>query len=282
MTLPPVKLPRKHRPKGLEILYEDRDLVVVNKEPGVLTIATQRDEAFTAENVLNDYVRKGCACSPKRVFLVHRLDRETSGVLLFAKSEQAQEALKANWKNNDKFYLTAVYGHLKEKSGVFSSYLAEGEDLFVRSVINPAFGKFSQTAYAVIQETPTLSLVKIRLLTGRRNQIRVQFADHGHPLVGDARYGDHDPFRERLCLHAKSIAFDHPHNGRRMTFDTPIPDVFQRLCPRLDETAWLATAVPEGARQPDDDSPDEGRPLHEKKPTPRPATFHPRPAFRRR
>ena len=282
MTLPPVKLPRKHRPKGLEILYEDRDIIVVNKESGVLTIATQRDEAFTAENVLNDYVRKGCACSPKHVFLVHRLDRETSGVLLFAKSEQAQEALKANWKNNDKFYLTAVYGHLKEKSGVFSSYLAEGEDLFVRSVINPAFGKFSQTAYAVIQETPTLSLVKIRLLTGRRNQIRVQFADHGHPLVGDARYGDHDPFRERLCLHAKSIAFDHPHNGKRMTFDTPIPDVFQRLCPRLDETAWLATAVPEGTRQPDDDSPDEEAPLHEKKPTPRPATFHPRPAFRRR
>lgn len=245
MTLPSVKLPRKHRPKGVEILYEDRDLLVVNKESGVLTIATHRDEPFTAENVLNDYIRKGCSRSSKHVFLVHRLDRETSGVLLFAKSEEAQERLKDTWKDNEKLYLTAVLGHLKEKSGMFSSYLAENEDLFVRSMADPSKGKLSQTAYAVIKELPLLSLVKIRLLTGRRNQIRVHFSEHGHPVIGDSRYGDKkDPFRERLCLHAKSIAFNHPHSGKRLFFDTPIPDVFARLGKGFSEADWSAAPIP--------------------------------------
>ena len=238
------KPPRKHRPRGLEILYEDRDLFVVNKAAGVLTTGTRRDEAFTAENVLSDYLRKGCARSNKHVFLVHRLDRETSGVLLFAKSEQAQESLKANWKATEKLYLAAVRGHLKEKAGVFSSFLAENEDLYVYSVDDPAQGKLSQTAYAVIKETPSLSLVKIRLLTGRKNQIRVHFSEAGHPVVGDPKYGTHDPFRERLCLHAKSIAFDHPHSGKRLFFDTPIPEAFKRLGNGFDEADWAATPIP--------------------------------------
>lgn len=243
MTPSDRKLPRKHRPRGLEILHEDRDLFVVNKEPGVLTTATRRDEPFTAENVLNDYVRKGCARSRKQVYLVHRLDRDTSGVLLFAKTEEAQQQIKDNWKKTEKFYLAAVYGHLKTKRGVFSSYLAENEDQFVYSVSDPSKGKLSQTAYAVIKETPTLSLVKIKLLTGRKNQIRVQFAEQGHAVAGDAKYGRKDPFRERLCLHAKSIAFDHPHSGKRLSFDTPIPDVFSRLAGGLTEAEWQATAV---------------------------------------
>jgi len=237
-------VPRKHRPRGLEILHEDRDLFVVNKEPGVLTTATRKDEAFTAENVLNDYVRKGCLRSSKHVYLVHRLDRETSGVLLFAKSEEAQQRIKDNWKSTEKLYLAAVRGHLKEKAGVITSYLAENEDQFVYSVADPSKGKLSQTAYAVIKETPSLSLVKIRLLTGRKNQIRVQFAERGHPVVGDPKYGKKDPFRERLCLHAKFIAFDHPHSGKRLSFDTPIPEVFARLAGGLDEAAWQGTSVP--------------------------------------
>jgi len=244
MTLPNRQPPRKHRPRGVEILHEDRDLLVVNKAPGVLTTGTRRDEAFTAENVLSDYLRKGCARSNKHVFLVHRLDRETSGVLLFAKSEQAMESLKANWKATEKLYLAAVRGHLKDKTGVFSSYLAENEDLYVYSVDDPSQGKLSQTAYAVIKETPSLSLVKIRLLTGRKNQIRVHFSENGHPVVGDPKYGRNDPFRERLCLHAKSIAFDHPHTGKRLFFDTPIPEAFKRLGQGLDEPDWSATPIP--------------------------------------
>ena len=234
---------RKHRPRGLDILHEDRDLFVVDKAVGVLTIGTRRDEAFTAENVLNDYVRKGCARSNKHVWLVHRLDRETSGVLLFAKTEEAQLRLKDNWKATEKFYLAAVRGILPEKRGVFSSYLAENEDLYVHSVTDPSRGKLSQTAYAVVKETPTLSFVKIKLLTGRKNQIRVHFAEAGHPVVGDPKYGRDDPFRERLCLHAKSIAFDHPHSGKRLFFDTPIPGTFVRLARGLTEAEWQETEV---------------------------------------
>ncbi|HNX35031.1 MAG TPA: RluA family pseudouridine synthase [Kiritimatiellia bacterium] len=243
MTPPDRQPSRKHRPRGIEILHEDRDLFVVNKEPGVLTTGTRRDEAFTAENVLSDYLRKGCARSSKHVYLVHRLDRETSGVLLFAKSEEAQQRLKDNWKSTEKFYLAAVRGHLKAKQGLFSSYLAENEDLYVFSVDDPSQGKLSQTAYAVIKEAPGLSLVKIKLLTGRKNQIRVHFAEAGHPVAGDPKYGRGDPFRERLCLHAKSIAFDHPHSGRRMFFETPIPETFARLARGLTEAEWQATAV---------------------------------------
>jgi tRNA pseudouridine32 synthase/23S rRNA pseudouridine746 synthase/23S rRNA pseudouridine1911/1915/1917 synthase len=219
--------------------------LVVNKEAGVLTTGTRRDEPFTAENVMNAYVRKGCARSSKQVFLVHRLDRETSGVLLFAKSEEAQQRIKEGWKNTEKFYLAAVHGHLKEKTGVFSSYLAEDEDLFVRSVPDAGKGKWSQTAYAVIKETPGMSLVKVRLLTGRKNQIRVHFAEHGHPLVGAPKYGmRRDPFRERLCLHAKSISLDHPHSGKRLFFDTPIPEAIAKLAGGLSESDWAETRVP--------------------------------------
>lgn len=239
------KLPRRHRPRGLDILHEDRDLFVVNKAPGVLTTGTRRDEAFTAENVLNDYLRKGCARSNKHVYLVHRLDRETSGVLLFAKTEEAQQTLKDNWKSTEKLYLAAVRGHLEQKSGVLSSYLAENEDLYVFSTDDPSQGKLSQTAYAVIKEVPGLSLVKIRLLTGRKNQIRVHFAEAGHPVVGDPKYARNDPFRERLCLHAKSIAFNHPYTGKRLFFDTPMPAAFSRLARGLTEEEWAATPVPE-------------------------------------
>jgi tRNA pseudouridine32 synthase/23S rRNA pseudouridine746 synthase/23S rRNA pseudouridine1911/1915/1917 synthase len=244
MTHTPRTLPRKHRPRGLDILHEDRDLFVVSKEPGVLTTETRRGEEFTAENAMNDYVRKGCARSSRHVYLVHRLDRETSGVLLFAKTEQAQQTLKANWKKTEKLYLAAVRGHLKERSGIISTYLAENEDQYVFSVVDPAKGKLSLTAYAVIKETPALSFVKIKLLTGRKNQIRVHFAERGHPVAGDPKYARKDPFRERLCLHAKSIAFDHPHSGKRLFFDTPIPDVFLRLANGLTEAEWQDANMP--------------------------------------
>ncbi len=251
MTPSKPDIPRKHRPRGLEILHADRDLFVVNKHTGVLTTATRNDESFTAENVLNNYVRKGCASSRNRVYLVHRIDRETSGVLLFARNELAQQRLKDDWKSTEKLYLAAVHGHLKEKCGVFSSYLAQNEDLHVFSVSDPAKGRLSHTAYVVIKETPTLSIVKIKLLTGRKHQIRAHFAEHGHPVVGDPRYSRKDPFRERLCLHAKSIAFNHPYHGRRLFIDTPIPTVFKQLAKGLDESDWQAAPAASAGADPD-------------------------------
>jgi len=178
------------------------------------------------------------------VFLVHRLDRETSGVLLFAKSFQAQQTLKDNWPSTEKFYLAAVRGHLKERCGIFSSYLAEDDDLYVHSVADERRGKFSQTAYAVIGESRNVSIVKIKLLTGRKNQIRVHFAENGAPVLGDMKYGEGDTFRQRLCLHAKSISFPQPYNGKRLFFETPIPDVFRKVAKGFSEDDWKTTEVP--------------------------------------
>ncbi len=229
---------KRHVPRGLTILHEDRDLFVIEKAPGVLSCSTPRHESFTAEAVLSDYLRKGSRVSRKQAFLVHRLDRETSGVMLFAKSIEAQEALKRDWVNTEKFYLAVVYGHPREQAGIFSSHLAENSDLYVYSVRDPRLGRFSQTEYHVIGRTETMTLVKIRLLTGRKHQIRVHFAERGLPIVGDLKYNRDDPFEGRLCLHAKSIAFNHPFSGQRCFFDTPIPTVFKQIAKGFCEKDW--------------------------------------------
>lgn len=222
----------RHRPAGLEILYEDDDLIVVDKTAGLLTEATRKGEARTAENILDDYVRKGCRRSSRRVWLVHRLDRDTSGVLLFAKSEEARDILRENWPGVVKIYLAAVWGHLREPSGVLTGYLYEDDAFFVHQTRDERGGKFARTDYEALSERNGMTLVRVRLHTGRKNQIRVQFAAIGHPVVGDGKYGRHArPFRERLCLHAKSISFPHPRTGERLFFETPSPGVFDRLFP---------------------------------------------------
>ncbi len=233
----------KHSPRGLTILHEDRDMFVVYKKPGVLSCETVKKESFTAQNVLTDYLRKGCQASRKQAFLVHRLDRETSGVMLFAKTVEMQQNLKNDWKNTEKFYLAAVYGHPQQETGLFSSYLAEDEDFRVFSVLDPDKGRFSQTQYRVIGETNTMTLLKIRLLSGRKNQIRVHFAEHGMPVVGDTKYNWKDPFKQRLCLHAKSIEFNHPFNGKRYFFATDIPQVFRDIAKGISETDWISTEM---------------------------------------
>ena len=223
-----MKTPRKHRPRGLEIIYEDRDLLVINKEPGLLTMSFHRDESQTAERILTDYLRKGAARSRLRAFVVHRLDRETSGLLIFAKTEAVQQHLKDHWKEVDKEYRAVVHGTLKDKSGTVSGYLAEDDDQFVYST-DQTKGKWSETQYEVIRENKLFSELKINLLTGRKNQIRVHFAELGHPVVGDTKYGLKGKKFERMALHSRAIAFNHPHNGKRMFFEAPVPDFFIRL-----------------------------------------------------
>ncbi|MCU0857776.1 MAG: RluA family pseudouridine synthase [Pontiellaceae bacterium] len=223
-----MKTPRKHRPRGLEIFYEDRDLLVVNKEPGLLTMSFHRDELQTAERILTDYLRKGAARSRLRAFVVHRLDRETSGLLLFAKTEAVQQQLKESWTDVEKEYRAVVHGVLKEKSGTLSSYLAEDENQFVYSA-GQTQGRWSETAYEVLRENKQFSELKINLLTGRKNQIRVHFADLGHPVVGDTKYGLKGKTFERMALHSRFIAFNHPYSGKRMTFEAPVPEFFARL-----------------------------------------------------
>lgn len=225
--------PKKHQPRGLPILHEDKDVIVVVKPAGLLTIGTDREKSRTAHYLLNDYVRKGNPKSRNRVYVVHRLDKDTSGVLIFAKSEQAKKFLQENWENTEKHYLAIVHGRLMDKEGTISSYLVENKAQRVYSTRDAAKGKLSHTAYKVSKESKRFSLVDIHLLTGRKHQIRVHFAEKGHPVAGDRKYENKDIGSKRLALHARSISFTHPFTHKLMTFDTGIPEDFIRLFRKL-------------------------------------------------
>jgi tRNA pseudouridine32 synthase / 23S rRNA pseudouridine746 synthase len=228
--MPAPKCPAaKHQPKGLTVLYEDRDIIVVEKPCGLLTMGTDRDKSRTVHAILNDYVRKGDPRSRNRVYIVHRLDRETSGILILAKSEAAKIFLQGHWQETDKYYLTVVHGTLAAKAGSISSYLAENSSFTVYSTPDPALGKLSRTDYTVLKESNGLSLLEIRLLTGRKHQIRVHMSEMGHPVVGDRKYGRGNDLHGTLALHASSISFTHPVSGKRITFKTAIPEHFTRL-----------------------------------------------------
>ena len=243
-TPSPPRIPSRHRPRGFTIVHEDHDLLVVDKEPGVLTMSTHADNGATVEQGLTRYLRKGGARSRHQAWLVHRLDRATSGLLVFAKSEAVQRKLKDHWETTRKLYLAAVHGHLEEKSGELAHYLAEDINQFVRVVAHRGMGTLARAAYTVIKETPELSLLRIQLLTGRKNQIRVQFAHLGHPVAGDVKYGVPDRFRTRMALHARSLSFPHPHTGARVTFETPVPLYFEKLAGGLTEADWNKVAAP--------------------------------------
>ena len=234
----PPQIPARHRPRGFTILHEDPDLLVINKDPGLLTMSLHRDQTATAEALLTRYLRKGNSASRHRAWLVHRLDRETSGLLVFAKSERIQETLKGQWETTRKFYLAAVHGCPDPKQGEWANYLAENEDQFVHIVAHRGKGKLARTAYRVIKETRTISLLRIDLITGRKNQIRVQAAAAGHPVAGDPKYGIKDRFGSRMALHARTLSFIHPHRRERVTFQTEIPEYFVQLAGGLSESDW--------------------------------------------
>ncbi|MSS70675.1 MAG: RluA family pseudouridine synthase [Candidatus Latescibacteria bacterium] len=225
--------PLKQHLKGIVILHEDRDLLVVDKPPGLLTIATDREQERTAYHILTDYVRKGSARSRNRIFIVHRLDRETSGILIFAKSEKAKFHLQGGWEETEKRYLAVIHGRLESRAGTITTTLTENRAHRVYSTPDPTQGRLSHTAYDVLKETKLFSLLEVRLLTGRKHQIRVHLAEKGHPVVGDKRYGKEGDGHRRLALHARSISFQHPFSGQRLTFETSIPGYFNELVGNL-------------------------------------------------
>ena len=231
----------KHR-LPFEILYEDRDVIVIDKPAGMLTTHTKvvgraaREAQLTAENILNDYVRKGQLKSRNRVWLVHRLDRETSGVMMFAKSEAVAEYFRSNWNElTEKTYIAKVQGEIKEPQGVYESYLLEDADGYkVRSVATGGSRaprcsndsrkpKFARTEWKRLSSTSTSnfnsSLVEVSLKSGRKNQIRVHFSEAGHPVIGDVKYGG--PKSDRLYLHALRLRFKHPHTSKWMEYESP-------------------------------------------------------------
>ncbi len=219
----------KHLPRGVMIIYEDKDVLVVNKPAGLLTMGTEKEKVNTLYYSLTDYVRKGSAKSRNRIFIVHRLDREVSGILVFAKTESAKFFLQDNWDSAEKTYLAVVHGEMEEKEGTITSHLTENSAYVVHSTRDTRIGKFSQTTYKVLRETRLYSLLEIRLLTGRKHQIRVHLAELSHPIVGDKKYGKGDRDPKQMALHAVSVTFPHPHSGRMMTFESKAPAHFNHL-----------------------------------------------------
>ncbi len=220
---------KRHQPRGLIILYEDRDIIVVNKASGILTVSTEKVKDETAYFILTDYVRKGNHKSRNRIFIVHRLDKDTSGILVFAKTEVAKYYLQDNWHTFKKSYFAVVNGILKEPQGIISSYLAENIMHKVYSTDDPEKGKLAKTEYEVIKISKHYSLLKINLLTGRKNQIRVHLADQGHPVAGDKKYGDNIRKIKRLTLHSASLTISHPYSKETMTFECKMPNFFETL-----------------------------------------------------
>lgn len=204
----------------IRLLYEDADLVVIVKPEGLLSVATDF-ETHSAHAILKE--RKEAIVYP-----VQRLDRETSGVMVFAYTQRAREGLQEQFQAHsiDRTYSGIVEGILQEKKGSWQSYLIEDPDYFVRSANQ---GKLSITHYEVIRETRKLSLVRFKLETGRKNQIRVHCSEAGHPLAGDEKYGAKTNPAKRLCLHASRLGFMHPASGKKMQFEIPMPDSFYKM-----------------------------------------------------
>ncbi|MHC4872358.1 MAG: RluA family pseudouridine synthase [Planctomycetota bacterium] len=223
------KPPKKYQPKGISIEYEDRDIIVIDKTGGLLTISTDKIKDNTVFSRLNEYVRKGNSKSKNRAYIVHRLDKDTSGILVLAKNEKAKHFLQENWESFSKKYYAIVLGTMKEKEGIITSYLTESSAHKMYSVNDPKKGKLAKTGYKVLKEANGYSLLEIDLLTGRKNQIRVHLADKHCPVVGDRKYGEKDKGSKRLALHAFKIELTHPFSKEKMSFEAKVPGFFNML-----------------------------------------------------
>jgi len=221
--------PKKYQPKGLTILYEDHDILVIDKTSGLLTVGTEKVKENTVHYRLNSYVQKGNPKSKNRIHIVHRLGRDTSGVLLFAKNENAKRYLQEEWQNFKKTYYAVVRGIVSLKENVIISYLAENSIHRMYSVDNPENGKLAETGYKVLRESRTYSLLEVYLLTDRKNQIRVHLSEKGCPVAGDKIYGEKEKGIKRLALHSASLTIKHPYSKEAMTFETKLPTYFKTL-----------------------------------------------------
>lgn len=211
------------------IVFEDDDLIVIDKQAGLLSIATEKEKRATAYSLLSNHVKKHNL--ENKIFVVHRLDRETSGLMLFAKSEQVKRHLQDSWNETiiERSYIAVVEGAVEKPEGVITSYLVEGKTFKVHSSQDPKRGKKAVTNYKMIKKNKGYSMLKVNLETGRKNQIRVHMQDIEHSIVGDKKYGATGNPLKRLGLHALQISFIHPTSGEKMDFETKIPSVFLRL-----------------------------------------------------
>lgn len=224
--------PANQRPvvRGLQIVFEDDAIIVIDKEEGVLSVATDTEKRETAYSTLSNYVK---AQDPRnRIFVIHRLDRDTSGLMMFAKNQEVQEKLQRNWEQmvTERTYLAVVEGRVDVQEGKVESYLWENKkSMKMHSSHNPNEGEYALTYYRRMKWNDDFSLLQCKLDTGKKNQIRVHLSDIGHPIIGDKKYDAKTNPIKRMALHACELAFVHPVTGKELYFSTPIPKKFSRI-----------------------------------------------------
>ncbi len=222
-------VPEQTRLRGVRILFEDPYLIVIDKEAGMLSIATAKEKLLTTYSILSSHVKK--EDPNNRIFVVHRLDRDTSGVMMFAKSEKVQEIMQKAWQEAviRRSYIAVVEGIVEKDKDTIRSFLKENKMLFMYSTKVPGEGDEAITHYKVLKRSEEFTLLEVELETGRKNQIRVHMKELGHPVAGDKKYGSKlNPLR-RTCLHANILAFKHPITGEELSFETPPPHRFLTL-----------------------------------------------------
>ena len=222
------KKQNQFKSRYVKIVYEDRWLVVVEKNIGILSMAAGHS-SLNVKSVLDDYFLK--SRQKCRAHVVHRLDRDTSGLMVYAKDIETEQILEHNWHQivYDRRYVAVVSGEMEQNSGTIANWLKDNKAYITYSSPTDNGGKYAVTHYQVLNRTTEHSLVEYKLETGRKNQIRVHSADMGHPVCGDVKYGNGDDPLHRLCLHAYMLCFTHPVTGEPMEFSTPIPTAFRSL-----------------------------------------------------
>jgi len=215
---------------GLKIVHIDDAVVVVDKPSGLLSMGSTREKERTAYRLLNEHLKTLAKTRAQQIFIVHRLDRETSGLMVFARSETVQAKLQRDWKSVTKKYLAAIEGTLPDTHGTLRDNLAESRSLRVHRVDEG--GELAITHYRVLHRRADTSLLELTLETGRKNQIRVQLSAIGHPIVGDRKYGARTDPVKRLALHSYELKFEHPLNGAPIEFHGPVPNRLKKLLER--------------------------------------------------
>lgn len=219
----------QQQPQGLNIVYEDQELIIINKPSGLLTIATDKEKRKTAYAILSNYVKM--EDPENKIFIIHRLDRETSGLLMFAKNETIKRQIQETWTTtiDQRTYIGVVEGEVQQQEGTIVSWLKESKAFIVYSSQNPQHGQKAITHYKKIDGNKKFSLLQINLETGRKHQIRVHMQDIKHPIIGDSKYGSTQSPIRRMGLHAQVLAFTHPKTGKPCRFETEIPKKFLQL-----------------------------------------------------
>ncbi len=213
--------------KNIDIIYEDKDIIVINKPSGLLTVATEKEKNKTAYHLVMEYLKK--KNKNNRIFIIHRLDKDTSGIIMFAKNERAKHLYQDNWNDivKKRCYYAVIDGKMQNKEGTIKSYLKENGNM-VYSVKDRS-GKLAITEYKVLKERKNISLLDINLKTGRKNQIRVHMKENKTPILGDLKYGEKSKLINRLALHAYKLELINPVTKKLLTFEINMPNEFKTL-----------------------------------------------------